>query len=53
MDNIIVIEVGKFKLMKILKRHYKIDMMLTLLFTPEEITIQGYNAEKVQMLATC
>ena len=51
-ENIIDIEVSKFPLMKILNQHYKIDALLTLFFTPEEITIQGYNAEEVQMLAT-
>ena len=37
--------------MKILKRHYKVDMMLTLLFDSSEVRIQGYNNEEVQILA--
>ena len=52
MEKIVDIEVGKFQLIKILNQHYKIDALLTLFFTPEEITIQGYNTEEVQMLAT-
>ena len=52
MENIVDIEVAKFPLMKILNQHYKIDALLTLFFTPEEITVQGYNAKEVQMLAT-
>ena len=52
MENIVDIEVSNLPLMKILNQHYKIDALLTLFFTPEEITTQGYNAEEVQMLAT-
>ena len=51
MENIIVTELENFKLMKILKCHYKIDMMLTLLFDSSGIMIQGYNDEEVQILA--
>ena len=46
-ENIIVIEFDKFNLMKILKRHYKLDQLLTSLFDSKEVTIQGYNAEEV------
>ena len=49
--NIIIIEVGKFPLMKILNQHYKIDALLTLFFNSKEIAIQGYNTEEVQILA--
>ena len=52
MENIVDIEVGKFPLMKIFIKHYKIDASLILFFTPEEITIQCYNAEEIQMLVT-
>ena len=51
MENIIIIEVGKFPLMKILNQHYKIDALLTLFFDYEEITMQGFNTEEVQILA--
>ena len=50
-ENIIDIDKGKFPLMKILNRHCKIDMMLTLFFGPEEIMIQEYNTEEVKILA--
>ena len=51
MDNIIDNEVGKFQLMKILKRHCKIDMLLTLSFNSKKVVTQGYYTEEVQMLA--
>ena len=51
MKNIIDTEVGKFPLMKILKRHYSMDMMLSLLFDSRGVVIQGYNTEEVQILA--
>ena len=50
-ENIIVIEVGKFPLIKLLKRHSRIDDLLTLIFDSKEVVIQGYNTEEVQMLA--
>ena len=50
-ENIIIIEVGKSSLMKVLKQHSRVDDLLTLIFDSKEVVIQGYNTEEVQMLA--
>ena len=50
-ENIIVIELGEFPLMMVLKQHSRIDDLLTLILDSKEIVIHGYNTEEVQMLA--